>query len=162
MRIRHADHQEKIQLQMVPMIDIVFQMLVFFIMTFRIVMQEGDFNIRMPSAAASRAVDPSELLPWTLVMKAGPDGELAELSLSGRSFGNSDNAFARLQRYIRDQLEASGGAMTDQEVEFDCDYDLNYKYVMRAITAVTGYVENGDRHKLIERIKFTPPESASR
>ena len=29
---------------------------------------------------------------------------------------------------------------------------------MRAITAITGYIENGQPHKLIERIKFTPPK----
>lgn len=35
---------------MTPMIDIVFQLLVFFIMTFKIVSQEGDFHIKMPVA----------------------------------------------------------------------------------------------------------------
>jgi hypothetical protein len=95
-------------------------------------------------------------------MTAASDGALAELSLSGRSFGSGDDAFAQLHGYVRKQFKDARGAIADQEVEFDCDYDLNYKYVMRAITAVTGYVENGDRHKLIERIKFTPPESASR
>ena len=160
MRIRHTDHSEKIELQMVPMIDIVFQMLVFFIMTFKIVLQEGDFNIRMPSAAAAQAVQISETLPWTLVMKAAPGGELADLQLSGRSFGNGRDAFVRLRSYVRSQLEVDGGAAiaSDQEVEIDADYDLNYLYVMRAITAVTGYVDGGQRHKLIERIKFTPPE----
>ena len=29
---------------------------------------------------------------------------------------------------------------------------------MRAITAITGYIENGQPHKLIERVKFTPPK----
>jgi hypothetical protein len=30
---------------------------------------------------------------------------------------------------------------------------------MRAITAITGYIENGQQHKLIERVKFTPPKT---
>jgi biopolymer transport protein ExbD len=160
MRIRHTNHEEKIELQMVPMIDIVFQMLVFFIMTFKIVLQEGDFNIRMPSEAASQAVEMSETLPWTLVMRAGPSGELADLQLSGRSFGNGPDAFLQLRSYVRSQLEVDGGAAiaSEQEVEIDADYELNYLYVVRAITAVTGYVEGGQQHNLIERIKFTPPE----
>jgi hypothetical protein len=29
---------------------------------------------------------------------------------------------------------------------------------MRAITAVTGYIENGEPHALVDRIKFTPPK----
>lgn len=162
MRIRHTNHEEKIQLRMVPMIDIVFQMLVFFIMTFKIVLPEGDFNVRMPSAAASQSVELSEMLPWTLVMEAGPGGELAELKLSGRSFGNGPDAFLRLQQHVRNLLgdAAASGAEIDQEVEIDADYDLNYEYVMQAITAVTGYIENGTRHELIERIKFMPPEES--
>ena len=53
MKIRHTtgSGDRRIQLQMTPMIDIVFQLLVFFIMTFKIVAQEGDFNIKMPLAA---------------------------------------------------------------------------------------------------------------
>ena len=52
MKIRHttSSGQDKIELQMTPMIDIVFQLLVFFIMTFKIVSQEGDFNVKMPLA----------------------------------------------------------------------------------------------------------------
>jgi biopolymer transport protein ExbD len=53
---------------------------------------------------------------------------------------------------------AGGEASEEQEVEIDADYNLNYDYVVRSITAVTGYVENGQPHKLIERIKFTPPK----
>ena len=53
MKVRHSSStgKDKIELQMTPMIDIVFQLLVFFIMTFKIVAQEGDFNIKMPVSA---------------------------------------------------------------------------------------------------------------
>ncbi|MCI0491554.1 MAG: biopolymer transporter ExbD [Planctomycetes bacterium] len=160
MRIRHHARDEKIELQMTPMIDIVFLLNIFFLFTFKIVLPEGDFNIRMPSAAAARAVEPSESLPLTLAMKAGPNGELADLQLAGRSFGNSRDTFARLHQHIRSLVDDSGGPGTanDQEIELDCDYDLHYDYVVRAITAITGYIENGQPHRLIDRIKFTPPE----
>lgn len=158
MRIRHAENIDKIELQMTPMIDIVFQLNVFFLFTFRIILPEGDFNIHMPSAAAARAVEPSETLPLTLRMRAGPDGELADLQLAGRSFGHGRDAFARLHQAIRGLVRDAGGTASDQEIELDCDYNLNYDYVIRAITAITGYIENGERHKLIERIKFTPPK----
>ena len=160
MRFRRHRRAEKIELQMTPMIDIVFQLNIFFLFTFKIILPEGDFNIRMPSAAASRAAEPTETLPLTLVMKAGPSGELAELRLADRSFGHSGDAFARLHQYIRTLVSDAGGPGTaaDQEIELDCDYDLHYDYVMRAITAITGYIEDGQQHRLIERIKFTPPE----
>ena len=53
MKVRNQREQEKIEIQMTPMIDIVFQLLVFFIMTFKVVSMEGDFNIKMPLAAPS-------------------------------------------------------------------------------------------------------------
>ena len=53
MKIRGYDKEnEEIKLAMTPMIDIVFQLLVFFIMTYQVTTMEGDYNIRMPSAAA--------------------------------------------------------------------------------------------------------------
>jgi biopolymer transport protein ExbD len=160
MRIRHAECLDKIELQMTPMIDIVFQLNIFFIFTFKIILPEGDFNIHMPAAAAARAIEPSETLPLTLTMKAGPNGDLADLRLAGRSYGNGRDAFARLRQNIRGLVADAGGPGTanDQEIEIDVDYDLRYDYVIRAITAITGYVENGEPHKLIERVKFTPPK----
>ena len=161
MRIRHRGRDDKIQLEMTPMIDVVFQLNIFFLFTFKIVLPEGDFNMQMPSAAAARADGSSEIPPLRLVLQAAPTGELADLQLAGRSFGNGRDAFAQLQNYIRSRWSPTGGATDEQEVEIDADYDLNYDYVMRAITAVTGYIENGQPHKLIERIKFTPPKTVA-
>jgi biopolymer transport protein ExbD len=163
MRIRHgATTLENVQLQMAPMIDIVFLLNIFFLVTFKIVLPEGDFNIRMPSPAAARAMEMPETLPLPLKMRAGPDGKLAAMTLGGRSFGNGPDAFARLHHHIRAMVNDAGGPGTaaDLEIELDCDYNLNYEYVMRAITAITGYIENDQPHKLIERIKFTPPKEA--
>jgi biopolymer transport protein ExbD len=39
---------EKVEMQLTSMIDIIFLLLIFFVMTFKIAAQEGDFNIRMP------------------------------------------------------------------------------------------------------------------
>jgi biopolymer transport protein ExbD len=161
MKIRRKTRDQDVRLPMAPMIDCVFLLLIFFIMTFKIVLPEGDFNIRMPSASAARTVEPSETLPLTLVMKAGPDGKLADLQIAGRSFGNGRDAFAQLHQYIRNLVSDAGGPGTaaEQEIELDCDYDLNYEYTFRAITAITGYIdESGQQHKLIEKIKFSPPE----
>jgi biopolymer transport protein ExbD len=162
MRIRRgAKALDKIELQMTPMIDIVFQLNIFFLFTFKIVLPEGDFNIRMPSAAAARAIEMSESIPMTLVMKAGADGQLTELRLAGRSFGNGPDAFVGLRQQIRRAVADAGGPgkASDLEVEIDADYGLNYDYVVRAMTAITGYVdESGQPQELITRVKFTPPK----
>ena len=151
---------DKIELQMTPMIDVVFLLNIFFLFTFKIILPEGDFNIRMPSAAAARSMEMSETLPMTLVMRSRPNGELAEMQLAGRPFGTEHGAFARLHQQIRAMVDDAGGPGTasDLEIELDCDYELNYEHVVRAITAITGYIENGHQHNLIERIRFTPPK----
>ena len=78
---RHAD--EKVELMMTPMIDIVFQLLVFFIMTFKIIAPECDFNIRMPLAAPSQGVpNPDELPPLKVRLTATDDGRLADIYLN--------------------------------------------------------------------------------
>jgi biopolymer transport protein ExbD len=163
MRIRHSTASvDKIELQMTPMIDVVFQLNIFFLFTFKIVMLEGDFNIRMPSAAAARAIEMTEALPMTLVMKADPDGQLAEMSLAGRSFGNGPDAFARLRQQIRAAVDSAGGPgkASELEVEIDADYNLNYQHVIDAMTHITGYIdETGQPRDLIKRVKFTPPKT---
>lgn len=159
MRIRNTDHRDSIELQMTPMIDIVFQLLVFFIMTFKIVLPEGDFNIRMPLPASDAPAAPSELPVFNLRMVAAEDGRLATLQLDSRMFEGEDR-FAKLHGYLRGQIDDSGGPGTadEQEVEINADYELRYDYVMRAITALSGYIENGQRHALIEKIRLTPPK----
>ena len=157
MKIRKTGRDEKIELQMTPMIDIVFQLLVFFIMTFKIVLPEGDFNIRMPSPSTNTQQPPTDIVPKQVFMTAGEDGSLQTLRLNDDVLGN----FASLRNRIREQINDAGGPGTapDQEVEIVADFDLHYENVIKAITAVSGYIdESGQRHKLIEKIRFAPPE----
>ena len=161
MKIRNRDDrsEDKIELQMTPMIDIVFQLLVFFIMTFKIVTQEGDFNVKMPLAAAAGAeVDPTAL-DMKLRLTSNGDGELTGIKLNDREF----QAFEDLHRHV---IGLVGGDQPDSfresaEIEIDADYQLKYSYVVEAMTAVTGYRnDDGDIIKLIEKIRFSPPKTA--
>jgi biopolymer transport protein ExbD len=161
MKIRNRDDrsEDRIELQMTPMIDIVFQMLVFFIMTFKIVTQEGDFNIKMPLAAASGAEIDQSALDMTLRLTSNADGELIGIKLNDQNF----QAFDELHLHIAGLI---GGDQPDSlrestEVEIDADYQLRYSYVIEAITAVTGYRTKDDEIvKLIEKIRFSPPKAA--
>ena len=161
MKIRRRDNrdEERIELQMTPMIDIVFQLLVFFVMTFKIVTQEGDFNVKMPLASNSGAnVDPS-VPPLKLRLTADNEGNLIGIRLN-------DNTFARFQDLHLHIISIVGGDQPDSfresaEIEIDADYQLRYEYVIEAITAVTGYrTPEKEVVKLIEKIRFSPPKSA--
>ena len=153
MKIRHADRRETIVLQMTPMIDIVFQLLVFFVFTFKIVLPEGDFNIRMPSAAASSSSQPSETPLLKVRLRAKDNGDIASIHMGDQPF----NDFAELRASIRNLIgDAAGPGSTEQEVEIDADYDLKYRYTMNAITAISGEIRDGEKHKLVEKIRFAP------
>ena len=161
MRIRNADRREHITLQMTPMIDIVFQLMVFFVFTFKIVLPEGDFNIRMP--LPSNEPQPPEMMDTPtlrLTLTANADGSLKAVTLGDKSFGAGPDCFANLHQYLRTLIQDDGGpgAVDEPEVEIDADYDLRYHYTFLAYTALAGYIENNQRHTLVEKIRFTPPK----
>ncbi|MDP6553588.1 MAG: biopolymer transporter ExbD [Pirellulaceae bacterium] len=169
MKLRHTttSGDDKIELQMTPMIDIVFQLLVFFIMTFKIVSQEGDFNIKMPLAAPA-AGQPDELQVETMRVRMESDGagKLARISLNDRVLPFLEGADGRIEmKPLQDEIVALIGTdrgpnsiQENAEVELDCDFGLNYVHVIEAITAVSGYIGDDDTViKLVEKIKFAPP-----
>ena len=158
MKIRNAEHRDQVTLQITPMIDIVFQLLIFFIFTFKIILPEGDFNIRLPSPAENQSTVDSETPLLKVVLKADSERGLAALQLGDMSF-NGDDPFAELQLQIRNIIgDDAGPGSSEHEVEIDADYELKYRYVMATITAVTGYIdpETGVKHKLVERVRFAP------
>lgn len=151
--------QSKIELMMTPMIDIVFQLLIFFIMSFKIAVAEGDFNVKMPLAAPREGVPQDDSLPPMKVrLTAQPGGDLAGISLNENRF----NDFKQLHQYIIGVIGSERGPGSRQataEVELDCDYNLRYEYVVRAVSSVSGYVgPDGQIVKLVEKLKFAPPK----
>src|SRR5687768_643117 len=76
---------DKVEQQMTPMIDIVFQLLTFFIMSFKIAAVEGDFSIKMPLAAPSAGAPTDELLPPIRVrLTANDNGTLRSIQMGER------------------------------------------------------------------------------
>ena len=161
MKIRHTGtrNDEKVELQMTPMIDIVFQLLIFFIMTFKIVAMEGDFNIKMPSAEPAPGVpNPFTTTPLKLILKANEDGTLKSIRINERDPFESMTELGQfiMDHYSPDSPNASGEAV---EIELDCDPHLHYGHTIDAITRISGFIDNsGKVVQLIEKIKFSPPK----
>jgi biopolymer transport protein ExbD len=155
MRIRKHGSSDKVELSMTAMIDIVFQLLAFFVMTFKVSASEGDFNIKMPTPG-SGAVANSTDLPIKLRLKSDGQGNLQEILINDSlTFGTDFNA---VRGKIVQMVGTPLGPSEDEgpEVEIDLDYDLHYKYVIQAITSVTGYRSGTDIVRLVQRIKFAP------
>ncbi len=146
---------EKAELQLTSMIDVIFLLLIFFVMTFKIAAQEGDFSVKMPIGGAGQSDSPN--IPIKLRLRSNADGELVDMIVNDSlSFGND---WTKLRGFI---LERTGGnappsAEEGPEVEIDLDYNLRYENVIRAITAVTGQRQGDEIMRLVERIKFAPP-----
>ncbi|MFM7207712.1 MAG: ExbD/TolR family protein [Planctomycetaceae bacterium] len=146
---------DKISIDMTPMIDVVFQLITFFMLTLKTVITEGDFDIRMPLGTSAGASLEDQLPPVRVRMTAGPAGERTSLTMNGQPVADFDD----LRRRIVDLVGAGPGSAADRtEVELDCDPTLTYDNVIGAVTAVSGMVQpDGTVVELIKKITFAPP-----
>lgn len=162
MKIRKGDVEEtKIEAQMAPMIDVVFLLLIFFMLTLKIVKQEGDFNINMPISAPAQASDDIPEIPLRVIMEANPDGTLAALKFGNTNLGNDEFAFQRLNGEMGKLVGRRDNPFReDMEVEIDAAYNLHYGNVIKAVSACTGYFNPQSKQviRYVEKIKFAPPK----
>jgi len=118
---------EKPKINMTPMIDVVFLLLTFFVLTFKIIIPEGDFNVRMSPAEQGRFVeiDADSVLVRLL---ADADGQLAAIQLDHQDIESFE--------HLRQQVSALLMAKPDLEVALFPDEQLHYGYFIQAITAI--------------------------
>ena len=125
---------EKLEMNMTPMIDVCFQLIIFFMLSLRLFSPEGDFSIKMPLAAPQRGAarrdadaagqDPPPRRPQRQSGRH-PDGA-ADARPRSRS---CTTRFARSSSLDRGPAATPGSA----EVELDCDYNLKFEYVVDAL-----------------------------
>jgi biopolymer transport protein ExbD len=151
---------QRLDMMMTPMIDVCFMIITFFIVNMRIFSPEGNFNIEMPAAAAQAgdASDDAQIPPVKIRLRADKAGDLTGILMGQRTI----QSFKELRGEMRKLCGADRGpaaASATPEVEFECDYNLKYEYVVNAVTAISGYLANDDRTivRLIEKIRFAPP-----
>ena len=157
MKVRRKDAGAKNELNMTSMIDIVFLLLVFFVMTFKIVEMEGDFSIRMPLAGAAGAVTDNTDLPLKLRMTADAAGNLASMSMNDISLGRDMDRLRSTVVSLIGTPSPDAAPEDGPELEIDTDYNLRYEHVIDAITHVSGTKDGDQVVKLIEKIKFAKP-----
>ncbi len=160
MKIGHASGElEKLEMNMTPMIDVCFQLIIFFMLSLRLYSPEGDFSIKMPLAAPQTSLpDETQTPPIKIRLTADRQGNLTGIRLGERSLAT----FRDLQNQIRSLValdRGPGGTPSSAEVELDCDYGLKFEYVVDALSAVSGYLANDGQTivRLIEKVRFSPP-----
>jgi biopolymer transport protein ExbD len=153
----------RVDVPMAPMIDIVFQLLIFFMLNLKIIAPEGNFNVNMPIGPPTPARPDEPQIPDIKVrLQADAAGNLAQLSLNEIRLGNDDRAFEKLGSMLLEKLGRSGPAQSkDVEIEIDADYNLNYQHTVRAISRCTGRLDSkGNVIRYVEKIKFAAPRKA--
>ncbi len=127
MKIRGYDKQnEEIKLAMTPMIDIVFQLLVFFIMTYKVTAMEGDYNIRMPSAAAEPTMEIETLEDFLQVrLTANPENRF--LDRIEVTFGPDQ------QTWVRSVYPARPGSPTGKLTAAELQQNLESRKVFNSL-----------------------------
>jgi biopolymer transport protein ExbD len=152
------------RLNMTAMIDIVFQLLVFFVLTFKVTAMEADFQVKMP-AASSAPDDPTQVLPTVIRvnLRAGGDRNIAgidvDTDLESQSFDDAQ-MFVKLTEFVERVVTTEGDPLAGREVEveFSIAESLRYKHTVHAIEAVSGKILPDRSIKtLVEKIKFRNP-----
>ena len=160
MKFRTLQHEpERIDAQMAPMIDVVFLLLIFFLLTLRFVEPEGDFDINMPIGAPTAVQNDDLSLPkFKVRLIANADGSLKQLKAGQVNLGNDAAAFKRLNDKVLTFIGGQGNPVSkDLEVEIDADYVLNYEFLIQAVGACTGSMVDGRMVRYVEKINFAPP-----
>lgn len=160
MKLSKSSAPSKVEIPMAPMIDIVFQLLIFFMLNLKIVAPEGNFNINLPISAPSNAPADVSLPDIKVGLRSDQDGNLTQLTLGGNNLGNNEAAFDRLNKEILTLIGRPGNPLTKEiEVELDADYECQYKYVVKAISRCTGRFDPQTQQvaRYVEKIKFAPP-----
>ncbi len=141
---------------MTPMIDVVFQLMIFFMLTFNIIAPEGDFDVRMPLGKSSiEPPDGLQLPPIQVRLSSSDDGVLSGISMNGEPVIDFLDLRQRVASFVDVAIE-SGASPDDVELEIDCDYELDYINIIDAITAVSGRIEDGRLIEMIKKISFVP------
>jgi biopolymer transport protein ExbD len=155
---RKSELADKIAIDMTPMIDVVFQLMSFFMCTLKVVAPAGDFDIRMPlGAAAAAAPDDQQVPPVRVKLTADGGGGLASIAMNGTVVGDFDELRRKVVGLVG--TDTGPNSLAEKtEVELDCDYGLKYSETVKAVTAVSGMKQNGEIVELIRKLKFTPPK----
>ena len=128
---RKEEPPVEVTLPITPMLDMSFQLLSFFILTFKPLPTEGQMSVALPRVDVTET-PPVDVPPlpddnkkdeYTIVLRASSGGDLADLSMRGPAgdFGVIQNV-AGLQK----RMEEISGKRENISITIEADNDLTY------------------------------------
>ena len=161
---RDVKTPEKIDINMTPMIDVVFQLLAFFLMTFKVASVEGDFNLKLPKSERSAGAANTQTEMINVAMRALPNGVLGVVQIDNNPPQRAGmSTFSDLQKFVTVKVSAAQAAGQEEpEIQIDADDTLRYEYVIKAIEAVSATTDAEGKYKpLAKKVKFAPKAEAA-
>jgi biopolymer transport protein ExbD len=138
---------------MTPMIDIVFQLLIFFILTLRIAPAEAEFELKMPRRGTTASAEWTAM-PMIVELTSHESGSLESIVLNGEALSGIEELQARIVRLVAENPQLTTAA----RVELRCEEELAYEHAIAALGAVsTDRLADGTLVRLIERVRLTAP-----
>jgi biopolymer transport protein ExbD len=140
-----------VKIDMTPMIDIVFQLLVFFALTLKVSLLEGDLAMLPPLETAPGGTQSLSVPPLLVVLHADDQGGLSSLELNGRPLAGTDQLHAQIVALLGHDAALAAQA----EARLACDEHLAYEHTIAAVTALTGQrLASGEIQPLVSRVRF--------
>ena len=95
MRLNKKEDNSKMELQIAPLIDVVFLLLIYFMVTASLIKKEGDISFVLPSSAVQ---DEMKDIPVEVVIEIEENGTVI---LDGMQFSSEDRMLNDLANHIR-------------------------------------------------------------
>ncbi|MDB5350013.1 MAG: biopolymer transport protein [Planctomycetota bacterium] len=144
--MKKSKHQE-VDIPVTPMLDMAFQLLTFFILTYHPAPSEGQFGmnllpaspaIKMDAAKAPDTKTPNDSVPASLrtittQLFASPDGKLGKVMIEENELQGMDQLRAKLKEF----LDPAQGDLFEQAV-IQADPNLKYEELMKVIDVFSG------------------------
>jgi biopolymer transport protein ExbD len=150
MRIR-SHPQGGVKIDMTPMIDIVFQLLVFFALTLKVASLEGDLAMQPSADHGHSSAAPETVPPLAVTLLADEQGGLHSVELNGRPLAG----LAQLHDEVAAILGPDPALAAQTEARLDCDQHLAYEHTIAAVTALSGTrLSSGEIQPLVGKVRF--------
>lgn len=157
MRFRSNSVHSSLPKSMSAMIDVVFLLLIFFMLTLQIAAPEGTHTIESSAKAGPQPAVPLSEVRVRLLADA--DGHLAEIRLGRRSLGGGEEAIEQLSQEMQALAFEARGIIDDGLlVIIDADADLQFNYSLRALGVCQKHrAADGQLEALGTRIRMVSP-----